>query len=446
MASLAPPADPTPRARAWRTFARDFFTGLDAPPANARRLRTAALIKLGAVVPFFYVPTAYWFVHAPEVFAPKPGLAWAALVWFVLAVVSVVLNVILALTAPTDRAQPRMRLLTFAIAAAEVGDGVAVQHAMGTVTSYLPIIFVLMIATYRVFLDYALALFATLLAVVVFSTVALLEVFGALAPNPFFLRFENPVANYVPAVLTIVEIIDATLLLTFFTVNYGVNQAVKLHRYITESVLRRYLPASLVDRAARGELRMDAPPERRVVTAMFTDLVGFTTMSEELGPDAVGGIIDRYLSRVADLAHAHGATVDKFIGDCVMIVFGAPDPLEPSEQARRGVELALAIQAMMPSIDRDVQLVARTGMNTGEAVVGNFGCASRSDYTVIGPAVNVAARLEGAGQPGRILIGEETARLLDGGYELEPVGELRLKNVSRPVRAFFVGRALRAST
>ncbi|MGH7298505.1 MAG: adenylate/guanylate cyclase domain-containing protein, partial [Polyangiaceae bacterium] len=189
-------------------------------------------------------------------------------------------------------------------------------------------------------------------------------------------------------------------------------------------------------------LRLDAPPERRVVTAMYTDLVGFTLLSEALGPEAVGAIINRYLSCVADLAHEHGATVDKFIGDCVMIVFGAPDPLGPAEQARRAIELALAIHAAIPAIETDVPLAARTGMNTGEVVVGNFGCQWRSDYTVIGPAVNVAARLEAAGQPGRILVGEETAHLLGDAYELEPAGELKLKNVSRPVRAFFVnGRA-----
>jgi adenylate cyclase len=121
-----------------------------------------------------------------------------------------------------------------------------------------------------------------------------------------------------------------------------------------------------------------------------------------------------------------------------MIVFGAPDPLPPAEQARRCVALARDLQARLPELGEELRLSARTGINTGDAVVGNFGSLSRSDYTVIGPAVNVGARLETASKPGRILIGETTAKLLEGVVPLEPAGELHLKGVAEPVRAFFV--------
>ncbi|WP_437895250.1 adenylate/guanylate cyclase domain-containing protein [Sorangium sp. So ce124] len=173
---------------------------------------------------------------------------------------------------------------------------------------------------------------------------------------------------------------SAGIFLVFFASNYAVNQTAKLHRYLTESVLRRYLPPSLVERA----------------------------------------------------------TVDKFVGDAVMIVFGAPDPLDPAEQARRCVALARDLQSTLPRLGDGVRLVARAGINTGDAVVGNFGSLARSDYTVIGPAVNIAARLETASEPGRILIGESTAKLLDGAVPLEAAGELRLKGVAAPVRAFYV--------
>ena len=171
---------------------------------------------------------------------------------------------------------------------------------------------------------------------------------------------------------------------------------------------------------------------------MFTDVVGFTPLTERLGPDAIGELLNRYLGEIADVAHAHGATVDKFIGDCVMIVFGTPEAMEPQEQARRCVALAQEVHARVSSLGLDPPLEARTGINTGEAVVGNFGSRARSDYTALGAAVNVAARLESASAPGRILIGPETARLLEDLLELEPAGALSLKGVTAPVNAFFV--------
>ncbi|HTQ47774.1 MAG TPA: adenylate/guanylate cyclase domain-containing protein [Polyangiaceae bacterium] len=439
MASIAPPpALAAGAGAAWREFARDFFTSLDAEPTPLQRLRTAARLKLAILIPALYAPTAYWVAHAAAVFPQKASARSPSIVWYAFAIVFLVANVAIVGSKRAPENARAARLLTQVSIASEAAGAAALDQAIGTATSYLPILFVLMIAAYRVFFDYALALWATLVPFCAFTTLAALEIFGVLDPNPYFAGLHHPLSTSTPATLVVIETVDATLLITFFTVNYGVNQAVKLHRYITESVLRRYLPERLVERAARGELRLDAPPERRIVTVMYTDLVGFTALSEELGPLAVGAIIDRYLSRVAELAHEHGATVDKFIGDCVMIVFGAPDALEPAEQARRSVELALAIQAGIRSIDAAVPLSARTGINTGEAVVGNFGCEWRSDYTVIGPAVNVAARLEAAGQAGRILLGEETAKLLGDAYELTPVGELKLKNVSRPVRAFLV--------
>src|SRR4029453_5713058 len=86
--------------------------------------------------------------------------------------------------------------------------------------------------------------------------------------------------------------------ISFAAVNYGMNQTLKLHRKLTESVLRRYLPPSLVRRAAAGELRLDEPPERRLITVMFMDLVGFTTISEHLGADRVAQLLNRFLTRV----------------------------------------------------------------------------------------------------------------------------------------------------
>ncbi len=184
--------------------------------------------------------------------------------------------------------------------------------------------------------------------------------------------------------------------------------------------------------------RFDAPPERRVVTVVFADLVDFTPMSERLGAQAVGNLVNRYLTLVAKLAHEHEATVDKFIGDAVMIVVGAPDSVPPKEQVRRAVDLSWAIQHALNDMGGREFLRARIGINTGEVVMGNFGSPVRSDFTVLGMPVNIAARLEGACQPGRVLVGPETAKLLGDDTHMDPTGPLKLKGVKKPVEAWYV--------
>jgi len=232
--------------------------------------------------------------------------------------------------------------------------------------------------------------------------------------------------------------VPLTCMFTFCVVNYAANQNVRLHRYITRSVLRRYLPPSLVHRASAGELSLDAPAQRSELTIMFTDIVGFTALSEKLGPEALGQLIDKLLGEVADLAMQHGATVDKFIGDCVMIFFGAPESMPVKQQCEKAVNLAFAIHERIITLGAAHSLHARTGINTGMVVVGSFGSLARSDYTVLGPAVNVAARLETASETDSILLGPDTAEAVRDRFELQPTGPLSLKGVSNPVEAFYV--------
>lgn len=183
---------------------------------------------------------------------------------------------------------------------------------------------------------------------------------------------------------------------------------------------------------------MDWEPERRQVTVLFIDLVGFTAMSEKLGAEAVGQLLNHYLSTIVAAAHRYGATVDKFVGDAVMLVFGAPDSLELTEQADRSVRLALELTSLLEHMDSTVHLQARIGINTGEVIVSIFGSALRSDFTAIGPAVNLAARLEAACRPGGILIGEATAKLLGDEFVLEKTEALRLKGISQVIYAYSV--------
>ncbi|MBT6176017.1 MAG: adenylate/guanylate cyclase domain-containing protein [Deltaproteobacteria bacterium] len=226
------------------------------------------------------------------------------------------------------------------------------------------------------------------------------------------------------------------MLVLFCAVNYLVNQRNILENYLTNQVLARYLPPRLVAQASSGNLDFEHEPESRVLTVLFADLVGFTKMSTELGSVGVAKVINQFSTEVSELVHYHGGTVDKFIGDCVMVVFGAPDSMTTQAQAYRCTEMAEQMVEMVRTIDWGVPLSIRVGISTGEMVVGHFGSAVRSDYTVIGPAVNLAARLETVCPPGCVLVSEHTAELLGDSRALKKIGPLSLKGVGDDIYAW----------
>jgi class 3 adenylate cyclase len=387
-------------------------------------------------VTLILLPTGLMYTTSP-MFASGSAVGFAVWrVWLPCAILFAVLSAAgaaIPLGPPGGVAHRAQRALLVGTIAVALGTNQVSTWVFGTLASPSVGMVVVMVSIYRVFVDYTSGVVVAVLGCAGFVLVGLLEVHGVLPAEPLTTHpGAHPAYHHSEVGRAMLQGGTAAMFLCFVAVNYGVNQAVKLHAYITNAVLRRYLPPELVERASRGEFDVEGPPERLVVTVMFTDLVGFTAMSERLGAEAVGGLLNRYLAGVADLAHAHGATVDKFVGDAVMIVFGAPAPIEPAEQARRAVDLARAVHAFVPTLSG---LQARTGINTGEVVSGNFGSAARSDYTVVGPAVNVAARLEAQAGPGRVLIGDATARLLHG-IELQDAGQLTLRGVSAPVHAW----------
>src|SRR3982074_2298594 len=149
---------------------------------------------------------------------------------------------------------------------------------------------------------------------------------------------------------------------------------------------------------------------RRQVTVLFADVSGYTAMSESMDPEDVKGLIDRCLRRLGDEVDRYGGTVDKYIGDNVMAIFGAPVAHE--DDAERAVRAGLGMQAAMDEINADiagpydVSLALRVGVNTGEVIAGAMG----ESYTVIGDTVNVAARLQAAAQPSSVTVGARTYR------------------------------------
>src|SRR5215216_3207032 len=184
------------------------------------------------------------------------------------------------------------------------------------------------------------------------------------------------------------------------------------------------------------------PEERRKATVLFADLSGYTAVAERLDPEAVKSFVDRALRRLGQEVLRYGGSVDKYIGDNVMAVFGAPVAHE--DDPERAVRAGLAMQAAMDEINKDIQAATgvtfslRVGVNSGEVLAGQVG----DGYTVIGDAVNVASRLQSAARPGSVTVGATTHRLTRGAIEYEELEPLALKGKAEPVPAWEATRLL----
>src|SRR5438067_1663508 len=210
--------------------------------------------------------------------------------------------------------------------------------------------------------------------------------------------------------------------------------------------------ASLETTAKPAAARASVPPalvslpeERRQVTVLFADISGYTSMAERMDPEAVKTVVDRCLRRLGQEVERFGGTVDKYIGDNVMAIFGAPVAHE--DDAERAVRAGLGMQAAIAEINTDVagpydvSLALRVGVNTGEVLAGAVG----ESYTVIGDTVNVAARLQAAARPGSVTVGARTYRTTRDAVAYEELEPLMLKGKAEPVAAWQATGALDAA-
>jgi class 3 adenylate cyclase/tetratricopeptide (TPR) repeat protein len=172
-----------------------------------------------------------------------------------------------------------------------------------------------------------------------------------------------------------------------------------------------------------------ATAERRLVTVLFTDLVGFTTFAEDRDPEHVRELLSRYFATATDLIQRHGGTVEKFIGDAVMAVWGTPVAHEDDAEraVRAALELVDAVRVLSPALQ------ARAGVLTGEAAVT---LGAQNQGMVAGDLVNTAARLQGVAEPGTVLVGEATMRAASGAIVFEPIGDHSLKGKTAPIPAW----------
>ncbi|HUT54838.1 MAG TPA: adenylate/guanylate cyclase domain-containing protein [bacterium] len=209
--------------------------------------------------------------------------------------------------------------------------------------------------------------------------------------------------------------------------------------------LKVFLPRQFVDSLARGDRDVEPDYRRRRLTVFFSDVQGFTKWTDKLEPEEVREVLNHYLSEMSAIANQWGGTIDKVIGDCLMIFFGDPECTSDQDHALRCVKMALAMQERMRELREEWEgkgyhepLHIRIGINSGWATVGNFGSEDRLNYTALGGAVNLASRLETASAPDKITISHTTYSLVKDEIECRPEGAIEVKGFAEPVRIYEV--------
>lgn len=210
------------------------------------------------------------------------------------------------------------------------------------------------------------------------------------------------------------------------------------------SQLSKYLSPQIHEQIFSGKQSVGLKSYRKKLTIFFSDIVGFTNMSDELESEELTSLLNFYLNEMSKIALKFGGTIDKFMGDGIMIFFGDPESLGIEEDAKKCLEMALEMQSRMNEL-KDYwgktfglkeTLKIRIGINTGICTVGNFGSEDRLDYTAMGGAVNLASRLEMLAKPSCINVSEETKLLVGQRFKFKVPQEAQVKGFLRTIKYF----------
>ncbi|MGH7900321.1 MAG: adenylate/guanylate cyclase domain-containing protein, partial [Thermodesulfobacteriota bacterium] len=199
-----------------------------------------------------------------------------------------------------------------------------------------------------------------------------------------------------------------------------------------------YIPKHLAEKILESKTRLEG--ERKQVSVLFADVSGFTALSETLDPEEVRSLMNQCLHLIIEQVHIYEGTINKFTGDGVMALFGAP--IAQEDHAFRAVSAALGMQKSLRSYgddlkeEGDIDFRMRIGINTGLVVVGSIGNDLSMEYTAMGDTVNLASRLEGLAEPGTIYVSESTYKLVKDYFEFKTIGEVRAKGKSQPILAY----------
>ena len=217
------------------------------------------------------------------------------------------------------------------------------------------------------------------------------------------------------------------------------------HRFASPAA---YTPKHLAEKILTSKAALEG--ERKHVTVMFTDVSGFTAMSERLDPEEVHGIMNHAFEVILAAVHRYEGTINQFLGDGVMALFGAP--IAHEDHAARALSAALAINQNLRPLRDEVRrklgrdFLMRIGINTGPVVVGAIGHDLRMDYTAVGDTTNLASRLLNLAKPGQIVVSRYVQHLRDGYFVFEDLGEFEVKGKSHPIRAYALTGEVRGRT
>lgn len=215
-------------------------------------------------------------------------------------------------------------------------------------------------------------------------------------------------------------------------------QVEELSRY---NKLRRYLSPKITERILLAGNDLNEISHRKLMTVLFSDIRDFSDLTDSLEPEEIFVLLNNYLSEMAKLIHQHEGTLDKIIGDGIMVFFGDPVPMP--DHAQRAVLLAIDMQKKISQLKDEWlgyghNLNIGIGINTGYMTVGNIGSEFHRDYTVVGNQVNIAARLESMAKPGEILITRRTYSKAKSAAPIEEAGRFQLKGIHSPVAVYRV--------
>ena len=211
--------------------------------------------------------------------------------------------------------------------------------------------------------------------------------------------------------------------------------------------LAKYLSPQIYQSIFEDKEMVDSKHSRKNLTIFFSDIVKFTDITDTTEPERLASIVNAYLSEMSSIALEYGGTIDKFIGDAILIFFGDPETKGDLEDALSAIEMSLRMQKRVNELQRTWKklgladgLMVRMGISTGYCTVGNFGSDLRLDYTVLGSPVNLAARLQSMAKPGEIIIDENTQNLISQDVELDKYETFTPKGFVRPINTFKVNR------
>jgi class 3 adenylate cyclase len=211
------------------------------------------------------------------------------------------------------------------------------------------------------------------------------------------------------------------------------------------SKLAKYLAPQVYDSIFTGQQDVKIVSKRKKLTVCFSDLVGFTEITDKMESEDLTQLLNHYLTEMSKIALQYGATIDKYVGDAIVMFFGDPATLGVKEDALACVQMAVAMQQRVGELAEEwsdsgieTPLQCRIGIHTGYCTVGNFGSDDRMDYTMVGGTVNLASRLEHEAPPGGVLISFETYALVKDKVHCQERGHVQVKGIAQPVATYAV--------